>query len=164
MLTLSLSREILRGLSVGVEVNGLQAVITREAGRGFVVGNASDEAAALSGGGLRLRASCQDCRDNGPPRDGGYMVSGPLTALGISPRIEWAPLGETGPYAAASVGVGMMLGLDTRTGLALAGRGGVRARLAPAVALSAEGGATGFILDGANANAPFAAGRLDVFF
>ncbi|TPV94361.1 MAG: hypothetical protein B7733_15605 [Myxococcales bacterium FL481] len=72
---------------------------------------------------LRHRAPCGSCL---PPLRGGNTIARQLYTAVVGPRVEFAPFGKTGPYAAASIGVGTIAVKTHNIGSALGLKTGYR--------------------------------------
>jgi hypothetical protein len=86
------------------------------------------------------QAGCSDCE---PPATGGWVPETSLFFGNLAPRVEFSPLGESGPYVGASAGLALLQLVNLRPGFGGGLRAGYRVRVVKILDFGVEAGAQG---------------------
>ena len=105
---------------------------------------------------VQTRAGCQDCV---APASGKLRIR-EMLAFSIGPRVEYAPIGHSGPFAAFGGGIGAINMEGSRLGAALDARAGYRYALDPRLSLGVHIGFHSIMANSAQAMVPFAAAEI----
>jgi hypothetical protein len=148
--------------SVSVEADPYQHTLKRV--------RTSEFAVAPLGSVFETASSGVQCSNCSAPAAAGWITSTNASFFGLNARVDFSPLGRTGPYVAAVGGIAMLQGFPDdaaqsgTVGGSVGARLGFRWRAHKVVELIAEGGWQGQFYDGARLSAFTGSGMMRLFF
>lgn len=145
LLALQIGLTLSRQWSVGLEFTNLDRGVERKTEKERFTSSATF---------LHTQADCTKCS---APTGAGPVLATTLLLDTVGPRVDFTPLGQTGPYLAASGGLSVVTMLDKRVGAGGTAHAGFRFSIADVLFLGLEGGVQGQSFSGGSAFMGFGA-------